>query len=65
MEITLKISDNWLELLKIAGGFLIFCLITYYGSKYYIDRQKRDAEEGQRRIDEMNHSSAQDDDSQE
>ena len=65
MEITLKISDNWIELLKIAVGFLIFCLITYYGSKYYIDRQKRDAEEGQRRIDEMNQSSAQDDDFQE
>ena len=65
MEITLKISDNWLDVLKIVGGFFIFCLITYYGSKYYIDRQKRDAEEGQRRIDEMNQSSAQDDDFQE
>ena len=65
MEITLKISDNWVELLKVAVGFILFCVITYYGSKYYRDRQKRDAEEGQRRIDEMNRAKSQEDDSQE
>ena len=65
MELTLKISENWLEFLKIAGGFILFCLITYYGGKYYVDKQKRDAEEGQRRIDEMNQANAQDDDFQE
>ena len=65
MELTLKISNNWMDLLKIVGGFLLFCAITIYGGRYYLNRQKRDAEEGQRRIDEMNQENAQDEDNQE
>lgn len=65
MEITLKITENWVDFLKIAVGFLIFCAVTIYGGRYYLNRQKRDAEEGQRRIDEMNQAKAQDDDNQE
>lgn len=53
MEFTFKISDNWIEVLKTIGGFILFCIITYYGSRFYLDRQRRDAEEGQRRIDAM------------
>ena len=65
MEITLKITENWLEFIKIAGGFIISVFITYWLGKHYIDMQKRDSEEGQRRIDEMNRANAQDDDFQE
>lgn len=54
MEFTLKISDNWVEVLKMIGGFILFVAVTYYGGRFYLDRQRRDAEEGQRRIDEMN-----------
>lgn len=53
MEFTVKISDNWIEALKAIGGFILFCVITYYGSRFYLDRQRRDAEEGQRRVDAM------------
>ena len=51
MELTLKISDNWIDVLRVVAGFILFCVVTYYGSRYYINRQRRDAEEGQRRID--------------
>lgn len=56
MEFTFKISDNWIEVLKTIGSFILFCVITYYGSRFYLDRQRRDAEEGQRRIDAMRQS---------
>ena len=52
MELTLKISDNWMDVLKMIGGFILFCVITYYVGKYYVDRQKRESEEAQRIINE-------------
>ena len=61
MELTLRISDNWMELLKIIGGFILFCVITIYGGKYYLNRQKREEEEAQRMIDEMNARNGDDD----
>ena len=53
MEITLRITDDFQSLLLTVAGFILFCVVSYYFGKHYIDRQKWEAEEGQRRIDAM------------
>lgn len=56
MNITISFSEDFISILLKILGFVVSVIITYYLGRYYIQRQKREAEDAERMMQESQHN---------
>lgn len=57
MNITINISDNFISIILSIFGLVASALITYYMGRYYIEKQKQEAKQAEKMMQEQEQNS--------